>query len=491
MKSGLASEFRLRSSAIIGLAGMAAVVVMGCGGATFKPGTGRAYEQAVEASLDKKWTRSARAAFAYMKGVSPEDNRYDRAMLLLAEASEKLGYSYPASLWYLDIARSGRNADLQDEAISGLERIIMGGPHDEETLVRGYLGTADVSGLRPELQAFVDYIQGLDSIRRGLDAWADKQLAKVPKASPYYHRVQYLQAVRLLARNKMKEAREALEEIVKAKDLPKDVKNDSRLALARLALEERRYEDAVAQYDKIRHLAPGRPSLLLEMAWARFYTGDSRRALGLLIALDAPAYRGLIAPERYLLEAMCLRRLCQFEPARIAAIRLRERHGDALEDLHTGVPPRDSVPIRSAAEQRGAARDTWKLLRLLRHERESLNHAGFGKALKVHMAQIYDVGIAEIERRLEEKVKLEINGLVRELIAAEDGVRLILHELSVGLLRGRRRPPGPREVGAKEIRAHENQVSYVFEGEFWTDELDDLVVNIPDRCLDEDNPFSK
>ena len=74
---------------------------------------------------------------------------------------------------------------------------------------------------------------------------------------------------------------------------------------------------------------------------------------------------------------------------------------------------------------------------------------------------------------------------------AEDGVRLILHELSVGLLRGRRRPPGPREFGTDEILAQKDQVAYVFEGEFWTDELDDLVVNIPDRCLEEDNPFSK
>jgi len=479
----------LRSSALLASAGVA--LALSCGAPTYKPGTGKAYEHAVEASLDKKWTKAARASFAYMKGVSAEDSRYDRAMLLLAQASEKLGFSYPASLWYLDIARSGRNADLQDEAISGLERIIMGGPHDAETLVEGYVGTADISGLRPELQAFVDYQQGLDSIRRGLDKWADQQLAKVPKGSPYYFRVQYVRAVRLLARNRMREARKALEALIETKKLPKDVKNDTRLALARLAMEERRYEDAVAQYEGVRHLAPGRPSLLLEMAWARFYTGDSRRALGLLIALDAPAYQGLIAPERYLLEAMCLRRLCQFEPARIAAIRLRERHGDALDDLHRGVPPNESASIRSAAEQRGAARDTWKLLRLLRVERENLKHAGFGKDLKIHMAQIYDVGIAQIERRLEEKVKPEVGDLVRELVAAEDGVRLILHELSVGLLRGRRRPPGPREVAAKAIRAQENQVSYVFEGEFWTDELDDLVVNIPDRCLDEDNPFSK
>lgn len=456
----------------------------GCGGKSFKPG-GPAYEAAVEATLDKKWRTAARAGWAYLSDVSVEDERYDRALMLVAQACERMGLSYPASLWYLDIARSGRNDDLLGDAIAGLERIVMGGPHDEVTLVRGYLATADLRGLRPGIQSFIDYEQGLDSIRRGLDEWGDQQLARVREGSPYYFRVKYVQAVRYLARDQLKEARKALEELIDEKGVTKDLRNDTRLALARLAMEEERYDDAVDEYEKVRYLAPGRPSLLLEMAWAHFYQGDSRRALGLLIALDAPAYRGLIAPERYLLEALCLRRLCQFEPARIAAVRLQERHGDALADLHAGVNPMDSAPIRSAAEQRGSARETWKFLRLLRHERNRARSLGLGRDLKEELVQIYDTGIAEVERRLDEDIQPEIKDLVQELVRAEDGVRLILHELSVGLLRGRERPPGPMEVPAVKIRAGGDRVMYKFEGEFWTDEIDDLVVTIPDRCLDQ------
>jgi tetratricopeptide (TPR) repeat protein len=467
----------------VGLA-LALASAAACGGKAIKPG-GPAFEVAVEATLDKKWRTAARAAWTYLRDVSVEDDRYDRALMLVAQACEKLGLSYPASLWYLDIARSGRNDDLLGDAVAGLERIVMGGPHDEITLVRGYLATADLSGLRPELQAFIDYQQGLDSIRRGLDQWADQQLARVPDDSPYFFRVKYLQAVRLLARSELAGAREALEALAGEKRMPTDLRNDVRLALARLAMEEERYEDAVEGYEKVRYLAPGRPSLLLEMAWARFYRGDSRRALGLLIALDAPAYRGLIAPERYLLEALCLRRLCQFEPARIAAVRLAERHGDALADIHAGVNPMESVPIRSAAQQRGAARDTWKLLRLLRHERARVRSLSLGGDLRDKLTKLYDIGIAEVERRLDEEIQPEIRDLVQELVRAEDGVRLILHELSVGLLRGRERPAGPLEVPGVKIRAGGDTVMYRFEGEFWTDEIDDLVVTIPDRCLDQ------
>ena len=145
----------------------------------------------------------------------------------------------------------------------------------------------------------------------------------------------------------------------------------------------------------------------------------------------------------------------------------------------------DSVAIRSAAEQRGTARETWKLLRLLRHERHRARSLALGKDLRDKLMKLYDIGIAEVERRLDEDIQPELRDLVQELVRAEDGVRLILHELSVGLLRGRERPPGPLEVPGVKIRAGGDNVMYRFEGEFWTDEIDDLVVTIPDRCLEQ------
>jgi hypothetical protein len=63
-------------------------------------------------------------------------------------------------------------------------------------------------------------------------------------------------------------------------------------------------------------------------------------------------------------------------------------------------------------------------------------------------------------------------------------VRLILHELSVALLRGRRRPGGPPEAPPPKIQVGGKKVGYRFDGEFWTDELDDLVVFAEDRCID-------
>jgi hypothetical protein len=481
----LAPQYRFNWGARFFFACVAAAVAFGgCGGASFRENKDLSFGRAVKASLDESWEGAAEAAYTYTKSSSPDDQRYDRALLLLAQAMERLGLTYAASLWYLDIAQSRRKVELLDKAVAGLERIVMKGPHDESTVVRGFLATADITDLSPAQLAFVNYLQGLYSIRDGLDEWADQKFSAIAQTSPYSYRARYVQAVRDLERKRWPQAQQALKQLLKNKALPEDIRNETELALARLAMEEALYPQAIKYYQRVRKLAPQRPELLLEMAWAYYYHGEAKRALGLLIALDAPVYRGLIAPERYLLEAFCLRQLCQFEPARIAAVRLRVSYEEALKDLLAGVSPAQSDSLRIGARQRGAARSVWLLSAKLSAERALVDKLSLGKALSKELTRLYGVGIEEVNGRVEHAIEVETGVLADELISAERGVRLILHELSVGLLRGRSRPPGIEPVVESKMGPKKNEVSYRFVGEFWTDELDSLVVDIPDRCLE-------
>lgn len=462
------------------------LLLAGCAGASYAPDRDAAYGMAVEKVLVERWSDAARASWQYLEGATPDDERYDRAQMLMARAMEGLDLTHAASLWYLDVAQARRLPDVVDEAVAGLERIVLGGPHDEATIVRGFLATAEVTAMPPRQRDFVAYMQGLDSVRRDLDDWADAQFARIGEDSPYHARARFVRAVRLLSDRRWEDARAALEELHEDRDtLPSDVRTEAALALARLSMEQRRWREAVERYEEVEDLATTRPELLLEMAWAYFYLGDSRQALGRLIALDAPAYQGLIAPERFLLEAFCLRRLCQFEPARIAAVRLREAYGDAIDDIYGGVLPLQSEPLRAAAKQRGRARELARFLARLEVEERKVrdSRGSLGDPLTDKLLDVYADGLFETERRLEEALRDEVRVLADELVAAEDGVRLVLHELSVGLLRGRRRPPGPPEAPEVKIEASGERVFYRFVNEFWTDEVDDLLVRIEDRCL--------
>lgn len=461
---------------------------MACGGGAFEGSRDDAFGLAVQASLDEESLDAARGAHAFLRASAIEDARYDRAQMLLAQALEGLELRYAASLYYLDVASTRRDVDQLDKAFAGLERIVMGDvPFDEATLVDGFLATDRITGLSEERQAFIDYLQGRQSVKQGLDEWADKQLAAIPARSPYRARADYVLAVRHLYRGEHKQARAALLALLQNKELhtPRDVALETRLALARLAMERERYDEAVRHYERVRAAAKNRPELLLEMAWAHYYRGDSRRSLGLLVALDAPVYAGLIAPERYLLEARVLRRLCQFEPARTAARRLESRHGRALHDLHAGLRPDASEALSAGARKRGAARDAARFVRRMMRERAIVDaeSGGLGEPLATALLALYDRGLREARRREQAAVEAESMRLASELLMAEDGVRLTLHELSVGLLRGRRRPRGPAEISSFNLEAGGGSVSYRFAGEFWTDELDDMVVLIADRCV--------
>ncbi len=475
-------EHRSRSSSIAWFA--IAALGAGCGGASTQAREA-SFGAAVEAAADESWVSAARDAYRFASATSAEQEQYDRALLILARSLERMGLTYAASLWYLDIAHSRRNVELVAPATEGLERIVEKTDYDRLTLEEGFLARAEVSDAGPKATPFLSYQQGLDSLKRGLTKWADKQFAAIPSDSPYAKRAQFAQAVAKIADGDLSEGRRELRALLDKGSLPTDVKEEASIALARLALERKKYREAIRRYQSVGHLTARRPELLLEAAWAYYYSGDSRRALGSLIALDAPAYGRIIAPERYLLEALSLRRLCQFEPARVAATRLKVRYRDALSDLHQGTPPHQSEALLEASRRRGEARDSARLYRMLQREREIVedNARAFGDEFNKELLRIYDTGLAEARRRETADLRRESRLLAQELVRAEDGVRLVLHDLSVGLLRGRERPLGPPEAGAVNLSASADRVSYQFIGEFWTDELDDLVVTIEDRCL--------
>jgi hypothetical protein len=292
-------------------------------------------------------------------------------------------------------------------------------------------------------------------------------------------------AVRDLARYDLESGRSKLEDLLD-EDLPRELETDVRRTLARTAFEGKNWERALEHYRAIKDRAPEHPRLLLEMAWTHYYLDHYKRALGLLLALDAPAYRELIAPRRYLLEAMALEELCQFGPARKAALRLRERHGDALEDLYAGRPLARSEPLRRAAGLRPGGRAVAAFRKRVEKEQarlDKLEERLDGELLE-RLREIYEQGVREARRREREKLDDEMQALADDLLAAEEGVQLILHELGVSLLRGERDSSLAEDGNALAEGGPRDHVVFRFDGEFWTDELDDLVVQLEDRCIE-------
>jgi len=460
------------------------VLLAACAGGTV--GKDTAFTRAVESVQDEAYRDGAREAYAFIEAADPDDPRYDRGLRLLARAADGLELSWSAGMIYRQIAKVRRNMEIVPDALIGLERIVDSGVYDEDILVTSFIAAEQFGDLPAAVQAFVDFYQGLDLARRGDEMWSEKRFAKLPPSSRYAARAEYVRIVRLIADGALGEAIERLNALGEHPALTAQLRLDVERSLARLAFEEQRYEDALVHFEKLRGLAPDDPEILLEMAWTHYYMGNSRKTLGLLVALDAPVHQTFISPERYLLEALALRRLCQFGAAREAAVRLERRYARSLTALARGKPLEDIEEMRVAARRRGQSRENARLARRLVREREMVQALAdeLGAHLTTYLTDMYDRGLAESRRREAELIPRDITELAEELLGAREGVRLIVHELGVALLRGRRRPGGAEEKPAVEIPVSGDRVFYGFTGEYWTDELDDLVVIAEDRCID-------
>ncbi|MEM6928090.1 MAG: hypothetical protein AAF602_14255 [Myxococcota bacterium] len=441
-----------------------------------------AYATAVAASADNP-ERTAEAAWVYLDAADPDDPRYDRAQRLLAQAAEDLGLTWAAGLLYRDIARARRDVSLLPDAIAGLERLVRAGTYDRDGWIDGFLAADDFGVLPDETTGFVAYHRGLDLVRRREDTWAKQYFGQIPEGSDWSDRHAYLLAIRDLADDKVDDTVTKLTDLLLREDLVDDVRIEATRTLARLAYEQERFDDALLHYEGLRELATEDAGLLLEMAWTHYWLGDARRTLGLLVAMDAPVHAGFVRPERYVLEALAMRRLCQYEAARRAPLHLQQRHGEALRQLRAGTPPHEVASLRDAVRAQSPAGSAPDLVGRMLDEQSRIPGLALPRGVRVRFEELYARGL-ERARKVEAQVLPEAAArLAEELLAADEGTRLVVHELGVAMLRGRRRPDGAPERPAEPVPVGSEEAYYRFDGEYWTDELDSIVVYAEDRCL--------
>lgn len=295
-----------------------------------------------------------------------------------------------------------------------------------------------------------------------------------------------MNAVLLLEEGKLDEAEALLRQAARRPSADGRAKATALHTLAQVLFERQHYDEALRILDRVNPRWVRESDLLLEKAWAEYYRGNSRRSLGLLIALDAPAYALALAPERFILAALDFRRLCHFNLARESALELRRRHGDALRALRAGDDPEQVPDVRDAALRQGEARRLALLGARLEEEKRiaKSGSSDLGPRLATWLDALYANAIADIEARLTVELRRGAEEVAQSLLDADEQVALLEHELSVDLLRGRRRPMGVNEItqsSARRIRGP--RALYGFDGEYWTDELQDLVVVIEDRCV--------
>jgi len=455
----------------------------GCGGRA-RPAS--AYDAAVLELKSENFDTAAREAFQYRESHAQTDDYYDRSWIVAAEAFRGLGLTHASVMAYRDVAEGRRNEDLVITALRGMERALESGHVDEDTLLGGLIAGSDFGTLPDDIAGFVLYHQGRDNARRGLFAWARERFEQISEQNRYRAKALLAEAVLLIEEDDLPAAEAVLRRAARHRRADERSKALAFHTLARVLFERQHFDEALRVLDRVNPRYVRESDLLLEKAWAEYYRGNSRRALGLLLALDAPAYALALAPERFTLAALAYRRLCHYNRARDSALELRRRHGDALRALREGDDPEQVPDVRDAALRQGEARRLALLVSTLEDEKDELSgySGSLGSRLYGYLDRLYDHALADLRLRRDVAVRLEAEAVAQQLLDADEQVALLEHELSVDLLRGRRRPTQQAEVSESSVRPIRGpKAIYAFDGEYWTDELQDLIVVAQDRCV--------
>jgi hypothetical protein len=231
---------------------------------------------------------------------------------------------------------------------------------------------------------------------------------------------------------------------------------------------------------------PGRGQLYLEKAWTFYRRGDASRAMGLLLALDAPSFRELFLPEKYILASLIFKDRCHYLPAKRAARGFIRRFKRALNLIRErGDLKEDARLFRAALEQDDRARRAEQFVDLLQRERDLIDQLGsrFEKSgLTRVLRQIYDRELAEATRQREVLLKSSLEAAADRLLRGEEQVRLLEYEIGLDFFKRIKKGSVPSAPAVKDEPVLPVEVAYVFDGEYWNDELKDYRLFLPSRC---------
>jgi hypothetical protein len=287
---------------------------------------------------------------------------------------------------------------------------------------------------------------------------------------------------------KFEERAPAIKAVAARREAVRGILGEALHSLSRLLYEKKQYAASYSTLGKIPAGTELSSEVLLERAWSKYKAGDAHRAMGLLYALDAPVFRKLFAPEKYILRALIYRRFCHFRAAKIAARRFRLAYGKALRRIRAGKPLFKIRRVREPALRRGETRELFLFLRSLRREREGFQDQDWGgrTGLGAHLSRLYSQKIQQVKDGLRRSLDDTAAEVAEQMLMSEEQVHLLEYEVGQAIFQrvGEATSSAGLRKKAARVPISSKRVYYKFGGEYWTDELPHYKFNIEDRCVD-------
>jgi tetratricopeptide (TPR) repeat protein len=439
-------------------------------------------DQALERFHTKKMLEGAGIVYELYTALPETDLRRDTAAFHLAGALVNQGFIQAGIEYYLEILAGRRSPELLGKTLTALKPLYERGLLEEWRFLDCTIYGTQYGDLEPEVRDFVDYLQALGDLRLGFTTWGRSRLETLAATDRHYGwRARYLLATERIAQHNDDGAEKLLRQILDKG--PDDIRTLAALALARILYEQKRFDEAFSYYSQVKLPLVEQDMVLLERAWDRIGADDHQRALGMVVGLGAPIFRRVFAPERELIRALALRRLCQYGLAHQVVREFHEHYGTLVRKARDRDGLKDDPQIvewagwgtrlASFARTRTRLRTETALIRRVAND-----------ALEAHLQALYGARLAFTEDSLRRGLGPAIEQVVNELLRVDEQMNLIDYEIGAGLVK-----PGSKRGAARilarpgDLPAGSPQVFFPFNGEYWSDELNDFAVLADDRCL--------
>jgi tetratricopeptide (TPR) repeat protein len=432
----------------------------------------------------KKIEQGAAVLYNLYTALPETDLRRDTAAFRLAGALVDLGLVQAGIEYYLEVLSGRRSPDLLGKTIAALKPLFEKGLVEEWRFLDGIIYGSQYGDLAPEVADFVEYLQALGDLRLGFGPWGRARLETLAASERLYGwRARYLLAVERINQKNDEGAEKLLRQILDAPAAPKDVRNLAALALARILYERKNYDEAFTYYSQAHLPLVEQDMVLLESAWDRIGAEDQQRALGMVVGLGAPIFRRVFAPERELLRALALRRLCQFRLAHQVVKEFHENYGALVRKARDRAGLREDGRIVDWAAWGTRLAGFARMRTRMTTETALADHVSNDK-LSTHLQALYKARLRFVEDGLRRGLGPAIERVVDELLRVDEQMNLIDYEISAGLVKpGVKRGSKADTTQSWNLPYGSSKVYFPFDGEYWSDELNDFAVLADDRCL--------
>ena len=434
--------------------------------------------------------------FAWVLATSPQTaDNYPWAQYFLALNLEKLGFTQAAIAYQVTVAKDRIKPEILPLALKAIERMVSKVPFDEDLVIRELLYGTDFGKVPDESNDFVEFYRGFVDYTDGRIRWGDEHFAKVTAGSLYDYRGARAQggppaaSLRDDLAGCARRVRPARRRTPRRRFRCATTRGSTRPGWPVRAQEE--FEKALLDYDSVELplLDPGRGEIYLERAWIFYRLLDPSRAYGFLTALDAPSFRGLFLPEKFLLRGLIYKDKCHYLSAKRAAREFSRRFHSTLDAIKERDDLEKDPRLKNAALESGNAQKAEARYEIISKEREDINRyaspfATPGLTAKLH--EIYDLMLSEAERRRQILFDRALDSTADRFLRADE-------ESSAARLRGRASTSTAASSAAIARRPWpwrtlrppaKGEVVYPFTGEYWNDELRTLRFFLKSRCLE-------